>query len=152
MRLAWQSVCTLSPISSVPSSGPTVSDHLKVLLRKQFLLPSSANLRICANIAKGFYWLFYFGITKATPSLLHSMNQWGTFLFFVGWCMIALVYSYISVPETAGRALENMDELFEQPWYKMRRTARTTDISKQDMEAAEEKSETCEIEYTETKP
>jgi hypothetical protein len=49
------------------------------------------------------------------------MDQWGAFVFFVGWCGIALIYAYIMVPETAGRALENMDALFENPWYMMRR-------------------------------
>lgn len=79
------------------------------------------------------------------------MHQWGAFLLFVGWCMIALVYSYISVPETAGRALENMDEIFEQPWYKMRQTAQATGVSKQDIEAGEEKSESYEIEHVDAK-
>lgn len=97
-------------------------------------------------MSQGFHWLFYFGITKATPSLLSSMDQWGAFLFFVGWCTIALVYSYISVPETSGRALENMDELFEQPWYKMRQTARTGAVIKQDLEVGESKEEVARIE------
>lgn len=51
------------------------------------------------------------------------MDQWGAFLFFVAWCLVALIYSYIMVPETSGRALENIDELFEHPWYMIRRFA-----------------------------
>lgn len=76
-------------------------------------------------LSQGFHWLFYFGITKATPSLLSSMNQWGAFVFFAAWCLVALIYVYISVPETAGRKLENIDELFQHPWYKMRKYAYT---------------------------
>ncbi|KAH8777441.1 general substrate transporter [Diaporthe sp. PMI_573] len=74
-------------------------------------------------LSQGFHWLFYFAITKATPALLNSMNQWGAFVFFVVWCVIALVYAFIMVPETAGRALENIDTLFEHPWYMMRKFA-----------------------------
>lgn len=51
------------------------------------------------------------------------MATWGAFLFFAVWCLIALVYSYVVVPETAGKALENIDELFERPWYLMRKNA-----------------------------
>jgi hypothetical protein len=74
-------------------------------------------------LSQGFHWLFYFGITKATPSMLKAMNQWGTFVFFAAWCGIALVYCFVMVPETAGRALENIDALFEHPWYMIRKFA-----------------------------
>lgn len=78
-------------------------------------------------LSQGFHWLFYFAITKATPALLNSMNQWGAFVFFVAWCVIALAYAFIMVPETAGRALENIDTLFEHPWYMMRKFAYAKD-------------------------
>ena len=78
-------------------------------------------------LSQGFHWLFYFGITKATPSILSSMDQWGAFLFFVAWCAIALVYVFIMVPETAGWALENIDSLFEHPWYLIRKYAYAND-------------------------
>jgi sugar porter (SP) family MFS transporter len=78
-------------------------------------------------LSQGFHWLFYFGITKATPSMLNAMNQWGTFVFFAAWCAIALIYCFIMVPETAGRALENIDALFEHPWYMIRKFAYAKD-------------------------
>ena len=55
--------------------------------------------------------------------MLSSMDVWGTFLFFAMCCLIALVYCFIMVPETAGRALENIDNLFQHPWYLMRKFA-----------------------------
>ncbi|GME41060.1 hypothetical protein diail_5798 [Neofusicoccum parvum] len=76
------------------------------------------------SLSQCFHWLFYFGITKATPSLLNSLNQWGAFVFFAVWCLVAIVYVFVMVPETAGRALENIDELFQHPWYLMRKYAR----------------------------
>lgn len=62
------------------------------------------------------------------------MHQWGAFVFFVAWCVIAIIYSYIMVPETAGRALENMDALFENPWYMMRKVAAPARTNKLDEE------------------
>ena len=78
-------------------------------------------------LSQGFHWMFYFGITKATPAMLNSMGKWGAFAFFAVWCLIALVYCFIMVPETAGRALENIDALFEHPWYMMRKYAYVKD-------------------------
>lgn len=77
-----------------------------------------------AAFAQFFHWLFFFGINKATPSLLAQTNNWGAFIFFAGWCFVALVYVYFTVPETAGKGLENQDALFEQPLWKAYKTSR----------------------------
>lgn len=71
-----------------------------------------------------FHWLFYFGVNKGTPSMLKSMDNWGTFLFFAGWCFIALLYVYVAVPETAGLSMEAMDKLFEGPFWQTSRMAK----------------------------
>lgn len=75
-------------------------------------------------LSQSFHWLFYFAITKATPSILSSMDQWGAFLFFVAWCFVALLYTFFFVPETSGMSLEQMDSIFKQPFYKMRHPPR----------------------------
>ena len=67
-------------------------------------------------LAQTFHWLFFFGISRGTPSMLSSMNNWGAFLFFAGWCFTSLIYVYLVVPETAGQSLEEIDELFEGSW------------------------------------
>ena len=51
------------------------------------------------------------------------MHKWGAFIFFAAWCLVALVYVFIMVPETSGRSLESMDQLFEHRWYEMRKYA-----------------------------
>ncbi|KAJ4264199.1 hypothetical protein NW762_005393 [Fusarium torreyae] len=71
-------------------------------------------------LSQSFHWFFYFAITKATPSLLRSMNVWGAFMFFVGWCVIALAYTFFFVPETSGLSLDDMNVIFSRPMYKMR--------------------------------
>ncbi len=67
-----------------------------------------------------FHWLFYFAITKATPSMFSSMAVWGTFLFFLCWCAIAFVYTVFFIPETRGLSLDDMDAVFERSLLKMR--------------------------------
>lgn len=73
-------------------------------------------------LSQSFHWLFYFAITKATPSLLKSMDTWGAFLFFVGWCILAFFYTLFFVPETSGLSLEEMEAIFQRPMYRMRKT------------------------------
>lgn len=56
--------------------------------------------------------------------MLKSMDNWGTFLFFAGWCAIALLYVFVAVPETAGLSLEAIDKLFEGPFWQMSKQAK----------------------------
>ena len=71
-------------------------------------------------VSQCFHWLFYFAITKSTPSILNSMAVWGAFLFFLAWCAVAFVYTFFCVPETRGLSLDEMDMIFDRPLYKMR--------------------------------
>ena len=54
---------------------------------------------------------------QGLPSLLSDTNNWGAFLFFAGWCFIALIYVYLMVPEVAGLSVEEIDDLFRGPWF-----------------------------------
>lgn len=56
--------------------------------------------------------------------MLKSMDNWGTFLFFAGWCLTALLYVYVAVPETAGLSMEATDKLFEGPFWQTSRRAK----------------------------
>ena len=75
-------------------------------------------------LSQTFHWLFYFGINRATPSIMSSTDNWGAFIFFAGWCFVALVYTFLAVPETAGLPLEHIDALFECPWWQIRSKAK----------------------------
>ncbi|KAM5360991.1 hypothetical protein ACJZ2D_013381 [Fusarium nematophilum] len=76
-------------------------------------------------LSQSFHWLFYFGINRATPSMLSSMDNWGAFIFFAGWCFVSLIYVFLAVPETAGLPLEQLDALFECPFWQIRSRAKT---------------------------
>jgi hypothetical protein len=56
--------------------------------------------------------------------MLTSMDNWGAFIFFAGWCFISLLYVWSSVPETAGLSLEQLDALFEGPFWQTASQAR----------------------------
>jgi hypothetical protein len=64
-------------------------------------------------LSQCFHWLFYFAITKAAPSMLTNLHQWGAFILFIGFCMVALLYTYFMVPETAGMSLEEINQIFD---------------------------------------
>ncbi|KAL4745951.1 hypothetical protein BDW72DRAFT_207769 [Aspergillus terricola var. indicus] len=70
-------------------------------------------------LSQWFHWLFYFAITKATPSLLASTNQWGAFVLFALFCAVVFVYAFFFVPETSGLSLEETDAAFERPIYRL---------------------------------
>ncbi|KAJ5352232.1 hypothetical protein N7452_001206 [Penicillium brevicompactum] len=64
-----------------------------------------------------FHWLFIYAIKYAFPKILTSMNNWGAFIFFAGWCFLGLLYTYLIVPEVAGLSVEEIDAIFQGPWY-----------------------------------
>ncbi|KAF2008880.1 general substrate transporter [Aaosphaeria arxii CBS 175.79] len=68
-------------------------------------------------LSQCFHWLFYYGLNAAMPSILSSMNNWGAFIFFAGWCFVALLYVFFMVPEIAGLSMEEMDEIFKGSWF-----------------------------------
>lgn len=59
------------------------------------------------------------------PSLLEQTNNWGAFIFFAGWCFLALFYVYLVVPEIAGLGSQDIEDIFRGPWFNAyRRTKR----------------------------
>jgi sugar porter (SP) family MFS transporter len=78
-------------------------------------------------LSQCFHWLFYFAITKAAPSMLTSLHQWGAFVLFIGFCVVALLYTYFMVPETAGMSLEEINRIFERPLFLLARPLEPSD-------------------------
>ncbi|KAF9884617.1 hypothetical protein FE257_001439 [Aspergillus nanangensis] len=61
--------------------------------------------------ATAMIWLSNFIIGVVVPEMLLKLG-WGTFLFFGLFCLAAAVFSFFFVPETAGKSLEQVAELF----------------------------------------
>ncbi|KAL5113489.1 hypothetical protein ACEQ8H_008625 [Pleosporales sp. CAS-2024a] len=78
------------------------------------------------SILMAFHWAFYFGCSRAMPSLLAATDKYGAFAFFASICTVSLVFVFFALPETAGRSLESLDKMFERPWYTVRRVAYPT--------------------------
>ncbi|OJJ36172.1 hypothetical protein ASPWEDRAFT_172959 [Aspergillus wentii DTO 134E9] len=57
-------------------------------------------------------WMNNFIIGLITPPLLQNTG-FGTYVFFCAFCILAVVWVYFVVPETNGRTLEQMDEVFK---------------------------------------
>lgn len=67
-----------------------------------------------------FHWLFIYAFQFGLPSLLAKTDNWGAFLFFAGWCLMALLYVFLMVPEVAGLSVEQIDSIFEGHWFNAR--------------------------------
>jgi MFS family permease len=78
------------------------------------------------SIMMALHWAYYFGCSRAMPSLLAATDRWGAFAFFACICAVSLVFVFFCMPETAGRSLESMDSLFERPLWCIREVAYPT--------------------------
>jgi hypothetical protein len=57
-------------------------------------------------------WLNNFIIGLITPPLVQNTG-YGTYVFFCVFCVFSFVWTWFFVPETNGRTLEEMDEVFQ---------------------------------------
>ena len=53
--------------------------------------------------------------------MLTNLHQWGPFILFIGFCVVALLNTYFIVPETTGMSMEEIDLIFERPLYLLAR-------------------------------
>jgi sugar porter (SP) family MFS transporter len=65
------------------------------------------------SITTSSNWLFNFIIAQVFPALLNSI-QWGVLLLFAGFSISMAGWVWLSVPETKGKSLEEIDKLFGQ--------------------------------------
>lgn len=66
-------------------------------------------LAVCLTTA--VQWLSQFAIARAAPSMISNLKG-GFFFFFASCITIMGVCVYFFLPETKGRSLESMDEIF----------------------------------------
>ena len=70
-------------------------------------------LAVC--LVTAVQWLFQFAVARASPYMLSALK--GGFFFFFAACITVMgVLVWWLVPETKGRSLESMDELFGSPY------------------------------------
>lgn len=64
-----------------------------------------------ASISASSNWMNNFVIAFITPPMLENIT-YGTYLFFSMWCLIGGLWIFFFFPETKGKTLEQMDEVF----------------------------------------
>lgn len=110
--------------------------RLTILLPGLFILPYVFGGELWPNhlrsfggaISQTFHWLFIYAIKFSIPSILKSMDNWGAFLFFAGWCFLALLYVFFMVPELSGLSVEEIDTLFKGPWFNAWRVSKVDSL------------------------
>ncbi|KAH6689718.1 quinate permease [Plectosphaerella plurivora] len=63
------------------------------------------------SIGASTQWMLSFVIALVTPRMLESIS-WGMYVFFASCLVAGMVFVYFCVPETKGRTLEEMDQVF----------------------------------------
>ncbi|OJJ37964.1 hypothetical protein ASPWEDRAFT_153987 [Aspergillus wentii DTO 134E9] len=74
------------------------------------VFPSSKRAK-GVGAATAVIWISNFIIGFVVPEMIISIG-WGTFLFFGLFCVAAAVFSFIFVPETSGKSLEQIADVF----------------------------------------
>jgi hypothetical protein len=69
------------------------------------------------SIAMTFHFVNQYGNSKAVPLMFLGMTTGGTMMFFSCVTTVGLVWVWFFLPETSGKSLESMDEMFNLPWY-----------------------------------
>jgi len=74
------------------------------------IFPSSRRAK-GVGLATAVNWLANFIVGTIVPQMLVSIG-WGTFLFFGLFCVAAAIFSFLFVPETSNRSLEQVAAVF----------------------------------------
>ncbi|KKK23500.1 hypothetical protein P175DRAFT_0510308 [Aspergillus ochraceoroseus IBT 24754] len=79
---------------------------------------------LATSTAMTLHFANQYGNSRAVPNMLlpspeGGITPKGTFWLFFVVTILGGLWVLVSVPETAGRSLESMDDLFQLPWYKI---------------------------------
>ncbi|KAL6706064.1 hypothetical protein ACN47E_006166 [Coniothyrium glycines] len=69
------------------------------------------------SIAMTFHVVNQYEISKAVPLMFLGMTTGGTTMFFACVTAVGLAWVWFLLPETSGKSLEAIDEIFNLPWH-----------------------------------
>ncbi|KAH0613685.1 uncharacterized protein H6S33_005571 [Morchella sextelata] len=101
---------------------------------------------LCVSVTTATQWLGQFVIARATPYMISNIGG-GTYMFFAS-CMVVIIgWVYFFVPETKGRTLESMDELFgvDRTVAAVRAQAKVDEMNEKKETEVEKKMEAMEV-------
>ncbi|KAJ8300583.1 hypothetical protein KUTeg_022102 [Tegillarca granosa] len=61
-------------------------------------------------------WAFNLIVSMTFLTLIETITKYGTYWLFVGIVFLAIVFMVTLLPETRGKSLEEVEELFIEPW------------------------------------
>ena len=64
------------------------------------------------SISSAVNWLMNFTVALTTPVMFQNIG-YGTYLVFMGFCIIGFLYSVFLLPELKGLSLEDVDRIFK---------------------------------------
>ncbi len=67
---------------------------------------------VASGVATQVNWLCVFIVIKFYDNMETSMHSYGAYWFFAAVCLVTVVYVFIFLPETKGKTLEEVEELF----------------------------------------
>ena len=70
---------------------------------------------VASGIATQMNWLCAFIVIKFYDDMEASMHSYGTYWFFAAVCFLCVIYVFMFLPETKGKTLEEVEELFANP-------------------------------------
>ena len=72
-----------------------------------------------SSVVMSFHFVNQYGNSKVVPQMLlqTALQPRGTFWFFSAVTLLGLGWAWFFLPETAGKSLEAMDEMFALPWH-----------------------------------
>lgn len=81
---------------------------------------------ISSSMVMCFHFVNQYGNSRAVPNMLlptsqNGLSPQGTFWLFTAITLLGLAWAWFFIPETAGRSLEGMDQLFTLKWYQIGR-------------------------------
>lgn len=74
------------------------------------IAPSSLRAKV-VSLSNVSNWWHNFIVGLITPPLVQKTG-YGTYTFFAAFCLLSFVWTFLFVPETTGRTLEQMDHVF----------------------------------------
>lgn len=71
----------------------------------------------CFSVATSFNWAFNLLVSMTFLTLTEAITKYGTFWLYGGLSVLGWLFFFLFLPETKGKSLEEVSDLFAHPWW-----------------------------------
>lgn len=71
----------------------------------------------CFSLATSFNWAFNLLVSMTFLTLTEAITKYGTFYLYAGLSSLGWLFFFFFLPETKGKSLEEVSDLFAHPWW-----------------------------------